>query len=255
MNMFIKSPGLVSYLWDRIFRWSWSTLVPFEQIGLSGSHTETTWSIQQKEQHRIARQLHDTLGHDLALLCMKLDQLSNSKFTFGSEMLFSEIESMHNIASSAYEQVRNLMSELRGETYPIFSPDWISHVNECALLIGKRAQFAVNIVTEESPIILPSQMQSEVLYLVRETLRNIEKHAHATNVTLTFKKTENGLSIRVSDDGRGFDLSRDQEKNGHHGLRIIQEIVSELHGSLFVESGPAMGTQILLWLPFNELPV
>ena len=222
-----------------------------ERIELLHSLTEKTQAIQKKEQDRIARHLHETIGHDLAYLCLKLDQLSSKGYLDGSVAFHSEIEHMHSVANQAYEQIRSLLSELRDEHHALSSTDLISHVKECALLIGARANFQVNLKTDGNPEIPPSQMQRQILYLVREALRNIEKHAHAQNVNLSLNWIDNGLTIRISDDGQGFDVSMRQNNDGHYGLRIIQEIVYELNGSVFVESGQNEGTQITLWLPFN----
>ena len=252
--MSVRSSRFVYQLREGIRGWRrWAFIRP-EHIDLSDALAERTRSTQRDEQNRIARHLHDTLGHDLALLCLKLDQLSSTMQIDGVEALKSEIESIHSVAIRAYEQIRSLLSELRGDAQTLSSTDWIFHVKECALLIGERAQFAVDFEAGENLLTLPPQMQNEILYLVREILRNIEKHARAKNVTLTLKRVENGMSIRITDDGGGFDVSRSQDVNGHHGLSIIQEIVSELNGSLFLKSDPAKGTQIFLWLPLIQQP-
>ncbi|OGO29317.1 MAG: hypothetical protein A2W33_01575 [Chloroflexi bacterium RBG_16_52_11] len=223
----------------------------FERIDLMRSQTEITQAIQKKEQDHIARHLHDTIGHDLAYLCLKLDQLSSTGHQNGSASFQSEIKYLHSVANNAYEQIRNLLSELQDEQHDPSSTDLVSHVKESALLIGARANFQVNLRTVGNPIILPPQLQRQILYLVREALRNVEKHANAQNVTLAFNWIDNGLTIKLWDDGQGFDVSVKQKNGGHYGLRIIQEIVDELNGSLSVESSQNEGTQITLWLPFN----
>jgi signal transduction histidine kinase len=91
-------------------------------------------------------------------------------------------------------------------------------------------------------------MHRQVLYLVREILRNVEKHAHAQNVTLTIR-LDNGLTIKISDDGQGFDVNMWQKYEGHYGLRTVREIVYELSGSLSVLSNQGEGTQITICLP------
>jgi signal transduction histidine kinase len=222
-----------------------------ERIDILYSLTENIQAIQKKEQDRIAKHLHETLGPDLAYLCLKLDQLSNPGYMDGSVTIHSEIETMHSVANNAYNQVRSLLSELRDEHQALSSTDLVSDVKECALLIGARANFQVNLKTDGNRKILPPQIQRQILYLVREAIRNIERHAHAQNVNLTLNWGDDGLTIKISDDGQGFDVSRKLNNDGHYGIRIIQEIVDELNGSLSVESGQNEGTQITLWLPLN----
>jgi signal transduction histidine kinase len=70
-------------------------------------------------------------------------------------------------------------------------------------------------------------------------------------VDLTLNWIDDGLTIKVSDDGQGFDVSMKQNEDRHYGLGIIQEIIDELNGSLFVESGQNEGTKITIQLPYN----
>jgi signal transduction histidine kinase len=213
--------------------------------------TQSTLAVQKNERNRIARHLHDTIGHDLAYLCLKLDQLSSSPGPMnGSVKFHSEIESLYNVANNAVDHVRNLLGELQDEDHAIPSPDLVSNVKECALLIGARGNFQVNIeISRGDPKTLLPQMHRQILYLVREILRNVEKHAYAQNVTLTINWSEDALTIKISDDGLGFDVNRWQKKEGHYGLKTMREIVYELNGSLSMVSNPGKGTQITIGLP------
>jgi signal transduction histidine kinase len=223
-----------------------------ERISSFRSLYENSLAIQKSERNRIARHLHDTLGHDLTYLCLKLDHLSSSPDQMnGLAKFHSEIESLHGIAIDAVDHVRNLLSELQDENPGNPSSDLVFDVKECALLIGARANFQVNIKISGDPKILLPQMHRQVLYLVREILRNVEKHAHAQNVTLAIDWLNNGLIIKISDDGQGFDFNVSQKKDGHIGLRTVQEIVQELNGSLSMVSNPGEDTQITIWLPYN----
>ena len=221
-----------------------------ERIRLLHSLTENTQDIQKKEQIRIARHLHDTIVHDLAYMRLKLDQLLNSEQLNGLATFYSEIEHLHDIANKALDQIRSLLSELQDESHTLPSVDLGSVIKECALLVGARANFQVDFKTEGEPKILPPQMQRQILYLVREILRNVEKHAHAQNITLTLNWIDNGLTINISDNGQGFDDIM-RQNDAYYGLRIMQEIVHELNGSLTLKSGYNEGTQVALWLPFN----
>lgn len=223
-----------------------------ERIDSFRSFSERTLAIQKNERNRIARHLHDTIGHDLTYLCLKLDHLSSSPDHMNGFVKFhSEIESMYGIANDAVDHVRNLLSELQDENPALSSADLVSDVKECALLIGARANFQVNIKISGDPKILLPQMHRQILYLVREILRNVEKHAHAQNVTLTISWLDNGLNIKISDDGQGFDVNVSQKKDGHFGIRTVQEIVQELNGSLSMVSNQGEATQITIWLPYH----
>ncbi len=224
--------------------------IAIEGIDLFRSPTETALAIQKNEQNRIARHLHDTIGDDLAYLCLKLGQLSNTSGQMDGLVKFhSEIASMYSIANNAFDHIRNILSELQDDSHAISSPDLVTNVIECALLIGSRANFQVNHKISGDPKTLSPQMHRQVLYLVREILRNVEKHAHAQNVCLTIDWLDNGLTIKISDDGQGFDANISRVNEGHYGLKTLREMVYELKGSLSVLSNQGEGTQISLYLP------
>jgi signal transduction histidine kinase len=85
------------------------------------------------------------------------------------------------------------------------------------------------------------------LRVLSEALRNAERHAAATAVTLEARAADTRLELVVTDDGRGFVPGRPPE--GHFGLLLMRERALAAGGRLTVESAPGRGTRVKLDLP------
>jgi two-component system nitrate/nitrite sensor histidine kinase NarX len=201
----------------------------------------------KEEHHRIARNLHDTLGQNLAYLRLKLDQLSGADAMKDIALIRLELERMREIADQAYNQVRGSLSELREDTIPDIS----RVIHDCALEAGQRAGFSVNMMSRGEPRILSVQVYKQTLFILKEALRNIEQHAEASQVWINFSWDRECLSTIIKDDGIGFDLDDSSNHYGHYGLKIIQERADEIRASLELASKINAGTELILRVPIQ----
>jgi signal transduction histidine kinase len=189
---------------------------------------------------RVAHDLHDILGQDLAYLRYKLEKLSLDAKANSSK----EIQRMQTIAEEAYDVVRGTISSL--ETG--HSSDMISLLPELAQAVADRAEFEVHFLGSPNSHWLPSEVQNQVVYIYREILNNIEKHARACKVIIHQQWTYNEFRLTVTDDGKGFEPA-DLNKRGHFGLAIMQDRANQIDGRLIVVSHPGEGTKITLHVP------
>jgi nitrate/nitrite-specific signal transduction histidine kinase len=197
---------------------------------------------------QIARYLHDTLGHNLAYLCLKLDQLSGDGAFQDIVFIQHEIERVRDIADLAYEQMRNSLSDLRGEPLPEFE----TAIREYASSAANQAGFTVSIQIEGKSRTLPAPLQRQILYIFREALRNIQKHARATRVSIKISWEAEDLALLIEDDGCGFDVGTSTNLPGHFGLKIIEECTRELNGHFVLNSKLNAGTKIHLCFPVRQ---
>lgn len=91
-------------------------------------------------------------------------------------------------------------------------------------------------------------MRREVLACLREALDNIAEHAHATLVEVSLEADDHSATLAVSDDGEGIEQRRLRAalRQGHFGLRGMQERMSAVGGRCSVESKPGGGTTVRL---------
>jgi two-component system nitrate/nitrite sensor histidine kinase NarX len=199
-----------------------------------------------EERLRIFRDLHDNLGQTLAFMCVKLSQLTQDGSLPQEAQLSSELSSLCSVAHGAYGQVRDALSTMRAEN----TGQLMNLIKERADMVAEKAKFKIDISTSgESRLLSPATIR-QIVYIFREALANVERHAQARHVDVHLDWSEDGFVLRIADDGRGFDprtIHRDQ----HFGLSIMQERVEKIDGKLILNAHPEKGTEILVRVPLS----
>jgi len=198
------------------------------------------------EQQRIARDVHDTLGHSLAYLRLRLDQISLELNHNGTNSFQQEVTILRDVAKEAYEQMRDMLITL--------SPNTNQNLNDIlekyAARISTRANFELSIRHYGKPRALSPPVQRNVINIFREILTNIENHAHARQVALDLNWEKQYFEVKVKDNGVGFDPALPVEF-GHFGLSNMRERSKESHIEFFLASQVGDGTQLTLRVPFE----
>lgn len=200
----------------------------------------------ETERMRLASDLHDTLGQDLAYLRNKLDQLVQvraSRVTISKD----ELNQMLIVADAANQTVRNILS-ITHSNPENQTNDWLLAY---AKMIGERAGFDVTLESRGLVQALSPHTQFQVFLIFREILANIEKHASARKVVITLVWSEQELNLGINDDGRGF-LTDHLDKRDHFGLTIMETRTRELNGQLSIISAPSAGTKITIKVPISR---
>jgi len=93
-----------------------------------------------------------------------------------------------------------------------------------------------------------------LLRVGREALRNIDAHAHASQVDITMTKTANAVTLLIADNGVGFDgeTAASQRRVGHLGLQLLRDLSEDMGAVLVVDSQPGSGTTVHLELEENR---
>jgi signal transduction histidine kinase len=203
----------------------------------------------EAQRQHIAQNLHDTLAQNIGYLRLKLDQLTGENAIREIGAVLQELERMRSTADEAYQQVRNTLDELN----PVHAEDLLTSLTKQASAICGRSGMTLRSDQVGDPYPLPPAVRQQIMYIVREALHNIEKHASACKVYLQFVWLENELIIKIDDDGVGFNpLSVPDER--HYGLWIMQQRAQEIGGTLKVASVEGGGTEVTLWTPRQTTP-
>jgi signal transduction histidine kinase len=96
---------------------------------------------------------------------------------------------------------------------------------------------------------LTSSAKTALLRILQESMHNINKHAQAKNVNITFSFMEDIFVMDIDDDGLGFDPSKSSDG---FGLKTMRERAEELSGTLTIESEQGIGTAIAVSLPITD---
>ncbi len=201
-----------------------------------------------RERNRLARDIHDSLGHYLAVINVQLEKALafRAKKPREADQAVSDAK---QLASEALQDVRRSVSALRatGEL-PELIPSLATLVERVR---SDHCSIELHIEGSEDGFSKPGLL---TLYrAAQEGLTNIQKHAGASHawIELHFGEQEATLSLR--DNGRGFDPLGQQHlqpgREGGYGLQGLQERLELVGGSLKVESAPGAGTSLRVTVP------
>lgn len=192
------------------------------------------------ERRRIARDLHDDVIQDLAGLSYAME----SEITHGHSdqiPLFTRALAVlqQNIATLRAMTTELYTLDLDGLGLPVALSRLADPLREKGIDVRLTLQEDCELTREDSAM----------LYRVaREVLANILKHADAHSVECTLDAGQGRTLLRISDDGRGFDLSAGAPE-GHLGLLMMRDILLEAGGALDVSTRPGGGTLVKASLP------
>ncbi len=127
-------------------------------------------------------------------------------------------------------------------------------IGEMARDLSDRGGPLVDVRVDSWPARLDPLLESELFWLVKEALNNVNKHAQARNVEIVLSCTANSLGVSLEDDGVGFavePLERPPQTHEHTGLHRMWVRARGLGGNLVVESNPGKGTRLVLEAPIR----
>ena len=207
------------------------------------------------ERERIARDLHDLLGHTLTLISVKSD-LAVKLSTIDPDRARAEMAEVHRTARTALTEVRRAVSGYReGGT------GGLRHELETARTSLAAGGLALSVEGSPEELVhaggdtLSADREEALAFALREAATNVLRHARASRCEVRFERIgstgEAGLArLRVIDDGRGGASARQAEGNGLGGMR---ERVERLGGRVTIDGRPERrGTHLTVEIPLVE---
>ncbi|WP_131922987.1 sensor histidine kinase [Hazenella coriacea] len=193
--------------------------------------------VKREERVRIARDLHDTLGHTLSLITLKSQLVEKliSRDTNRAEIEAKEIE---RISRTALKQVRELVSNMRAITIA----EELIQIQE----ILKAANITYNYKGESDLSEIPPLTQNIIGMCLREAITNVVKHSQAKNCTVTILLSKDHIHVEVKDDGIGIG-DRGLYSNG---LKGISERLAFIDGTCKLSN--QNGTLLAIMIPIVQ---
>lgn len=213
-----------------------------------GSDVERN-KLRVDERRRISRELHDRVGHEMALALQHLD-LHKYFLGTGDERSERELDAGVTSLDEAFRAVRSLSSELRG----LVGKDGIRASIETYLHdhVPGDIETSLEVTGEASRL---SQAISEELYLImREACRNALRHGQPAELHLTVSAGESEVTGTVRDNGRGFRIGSPDSPPGG-GMASMTDRVKLLNGTLEVVSAIGQGTTVTARIPAGRRQV
>lgn len=195
--------------------------------------------IQQEERMRIARDLHDTLGHTLTLITLK-SQLVSKLIPRDPTLAVTEAKEIEQTSRAALSQVRELVSDMRTITI------------EEVLAESKHILEAANINLEvggTATVTIPALIQNILSMCIREAITNIVKHSQATACHISFVISSSEINMTITDNGQGIPNQQLLQLQGGNGLKGIKERLALIEGNLDLTSTPNGGSTLKIAVP------
>ncbi|WP_445721340.1 tetratricopeptide repeat-containing sensor histidine kinase [Flavobacterium sp.] len=195
---------------------------------------------QDKERLRIAQELHDSIGGNLAAIKL---QLSNSDF--GKER---EIKNINNQINDTYNQVRSLSHNMLPKRFNQNKfcdvlEDYQKKLAEVSKLTASFSAYPRKDIDH-----LNEKIQVEIYTIVQELITNTIKHAYAKKIELQLNLIQNSLNIMFEDDGIGFNT-----KNNKEGIGFIniKNRINSLKGTINIDSSLSRGSIFNIEIPIS----
>lgn len=218
-------------------------LVENHQLYLQAEHQAAL-----AERSRLAGEIHDGLAQTLGYLKLRATQISSWLEVGETQQAITGLGEVRDLLTEACVDVREAIDGLSLKPGNGKLSQWLDQVLEdFQSLTGIQAE-----MTALPELALPPEVQAQLLRIVQEVLSNIRKHSGATQVRLEWQCEAGWLTLRIADNGRGFDPA-DVPPISQHGLRIMRERAELLDADFQIISRPGAGTQVVIRLPVREI--
>lgn len=203
---------------------------------------------QETERSRIARDLHDDVGQQLAAVAIGLSH-AKQQLPAGAAGTAAELAQLQERVDELALAIRDLSHQLH--------PGALRHLGLGVALrghcreFGERHGIEVDFEAQAEPRAVPPEIALCLFRVAQEALRNVAQHARAGRVGVRVTRRDGQLALAISDDGRGFDCDAAARMQGL-GLVSLEERVRAVGGRLAVHACPGEGTTVEVRVPIGE---
>ena len=204
---------------------------------------------QEKEQNRIAKDVHDGIGQMLTGLKYNLESIDTKDIT----KAISKIEHLKELTS-------NIIKGVRTATFNLTPPELTDHgivpaltklTQELARLTGKEIVLFNKTDFNKR---LDSLVEINIYRITQEAINNAIKYAESTHIIVSLSHTKSIMSIVIDDNGKGFNpekVKKVKTGDGGMGMTFMKERIKYIDGRLFVTSEEGKGTRVTLNVPLK----
>jgi signal transduction histidine kinase len=234
----LQSALITAFMWQRIRRGR----AEREARTLGGRLI----TAHEDERRRIARELHDDFTQRLAGLAIEAAKVESG----------AGREDGRAAAQTIREGLTEMSEDVHAMSYRLH-PSVIEDLGLVEALetecdrVARNEGIAVGFESTDVPDDVPPESAVCLFRVAQEALRNVSRHAKASDVTVSLQRKGAVLALAVRDNGCGFDVSRGAD-HVSLGLASMRERVRVLDGTLKVESTPGRGTAVFAWVPLPE---
>lgn len=200
-----------------------------------------------RERTRLARDMHDSIGHALVVVNVKLEaaQRLYRKDTLRGD---AELEETRGLVRETMADLRRSLADLRAPLGD--SIDLLRALGQIAVEVEKRSPLAIEVHVDPQLPTLPPALAEAVWRIAREAITNVERHAAAASATISLDCHSGTLLLRVADDGSGV-RAVDLARPDHFGVIGMRERVEALGGAFQIAPRSGGGTVVEATFPLH----
>jgi len=199
-------------------------------------------NIQEEERRRLAGELHDQVGGNLASINLNLRSIGKMMSDPDPQRLEGRLKETGALLTDTIFSVRNFCTELRPAI--LYYSGLVPALNELVQRVGRRGEMEVRFLQKNMHERLPPQTESMLFRIAQEGLTNCAKHSNAKQVEVGISRQDGTVVMTVSDNGNGFDPGQPGFIRGGLGLLTMRERAAMAGGRLSIISSPGKGTQL-----------
>lgn len=219
--------------------------VAIASLAYVGFLMEKLQASRQEECRRIARELHDRVGHGMGLALQHLD-LHRLYAEQDPVRAGTKLDAAVASLGEALRTVQQLSAELRRSV----AADGIERSLRAYLRANVPSTVRATLRVSGDAKLLPSDVTEELYLILREAVRNALRHAAPSRIDIDLTVTDDAVRARVADDGRGFRVGSLAAAQGG-GLPSMRERAELLRGRLDLTSTPGEGTSVDVLVPLR----
>lgn len=206
--------------------------------------------IEEQQRKEIAANIHDHLSQSLVISKMKLSDLYKNTNLADYQ---KELEAIIGHISQALENSRRITYDLSPPV--LYELGLIETIYWLADKLKEEHQLQVNFSTEYDAVELSDSELIIIYRSIQEIINNAIKYAQASQINIYLKKKSKGMEIKISDNGKGFDvreLKMVNQTNTGFGLFAVRERIQNLKGTFSIISKEGFGTKVKIYIPLKH---
>ena len=193
-----------------------------EQLQEYASMTEKM--TQTKERNRLAREIHDTLGHTLTGIATGLDACL-ALIDISPEQTKKQLKLLSEVSREGIKDVRRSVSELRPDALERLSLD--AAIRKMIIDMSQASDVKIYFSTEEKHLKFDEDEENAIYRVIQESITNAVRHGKAGKIWITLKRQDDMISLTIKDNGIGA-----KEIKSGFGTKHIKERIEMLHGTV-----------------------
>jgi signal transduction histidine kinase/ligand-binding sensor domain-containing protein len=199
-----------------------------------------------EERARLAREIHDTLAQGFVGISSQLDAVAMCMPAEASPA-HKYLDIAQRMARHSLTEARRSIMDLRASILDERDLGAALHSSAMTWTAGSGVEVEVGVTGRQG--VFPQEMEQQLLRIAQEAVTNALKHAAATKIWITLTTEGRGISLRIVDNGRGFEQTEVFSSLGHFGLLGIRERAERLGGGMRLTSRPGQGTEVEVTAP------